>query len=45
MDKEKTANHRHLARLIRRIAKETANKVLDEHLDFYEHKEKPVEET
>lgn len=32
--------HKELVRLIRRIAKEEAYEVMDEHLDDYEHKEK-----
>ena len=33
-----------LVRLIRRIAKEAAYEVIDEHLEDYEHKEKPAED-
>jgi len=33
-----------LEQLIRRIAKEVAYEVLDEHLNDYEHKEKPLKE-
>ena len=33
-----------LVELIRRIAKEEAYEVIDEHLDEYEHKEKPLED-
>ena len=33
-----------LVELIRRIAKEEAYEVIDEHLDEYEHKEKPQED-
>ena len=33
-----------LVELIRRIAKEEAYEVMDEHLDEYEHKEKPLED-
>jgi len=36
-------SHEKLVQLIRRIAKEEAYEVIDEHLDEYEHKEKPVE--
>jgi len=32
--------HKDLVRLIRRIAREEAFEVIDEHLDDYEHKEK-----
>jgi DNA-binding FadR family transcriptional regulator len=33
-----------LVELIRRIAKEEAYEAIDEHLDEYEHKEKPLED-
>lgn len=33
-----------LVELIRRIAKEEAYEAIDEHLDEYEHKEKPPED-
>lgn len=33
-----------LVRLIRRIAREVAWEVVDEHLDDYEHREKPAED-
>ena len=35
--------HKELVRLIRRIAREEAYEVIDEHLDDNEHKEKPPE--
>lgn len=35
---------RRLVKLIRQIAREEAYAVLDEHLNDYEHKEKPPEE-
>jgi len=34
-----------LVELIRRIAQEEAWQIMDEHLDDYEHKEKPMEDT
>ena len=37
-------SHGKLVQLIRRIAREEAYEVIDEHLDEYEHKEKPAEE-
>ncbi|MBT0160747.1 hypothetical protein G4O51_12275 [Candidatus Bathyarchaeota archaeon A05DMB-2] len=37
-------SHQKLVQLIRRIAKEEAYEVIDEHLDEYEHKEKPLED-
>jgi len=36
--------HEELVRLIRRIAMEVAWEIIDEHLEDYEHKEKPAEE-
>lgn len=33
-----------LVELIRRIAKEEAYEAIDEHLDEYEHKERPIED-
>ena len=33
-------NHEKIVRLIRRIAREVAYEVIDEHLEEYEHKEK-----
>ena len=33
-----------LVELVRRIAKEEAYEAIDEHLDEYEHKEKPLED-
>lgn len=38
------SEHKRLVRLIRRIAREEAYAVLDEHLDDCEHKEKPSEQ-
>lgn len=38
------SKHKWLVRLIRRLAREEAYAVLDEHLDDYEHREKPAEE-
>jgi hypothetical protein len=38
----KSKSQKRLLRLIRRIARETAYEVLDEHLNDYEHKEKPA---
>jgi hypothetical protein len=35
--------HKELIRLIRRIAREEAYDIIDEHLDDYEHKEKASE--
>jgi hypothetical protein len=35
--------HEELVRLIHRIAKEVAWEVIDEHLDDYEHEEKPAD--
>lgn len=40
----KDSKHEELVRLIRRIAREEAWEVIDEHLEDYLHKEKPVEE-
>ena len=37
-------NHERLVRLIRRIAREEAWEAIDEHLEDYEHKEKPAED-
>jgi DNA-binding FadR family transcriptional regulator len=42
MDEKKITNHKRLVRMIRQIAREMAYEVLDEHLDNYEHKEKPA---
>lgn len=36
--------HEELVRLIRRVAREVAWEIIDEHLDDYEHKEKPPED-
>ncbi len=38
------SKHKKLVRLIRKIAHEEAWQVIDEHVEDYEHKEKPVEE-
>lgn len=38
------SEHEELVQLIRRLAKEVAWEVIDEHLDDYEHKEKPAED-
>ena len=38
------SKHEKLVSLIRRISREVAYEVLDEHLDDYEHKEKPARE-
>lgn len=38
------SKHKRLVRLIRQIAREEAWKVIDEHLNDYEHKEKPAED-
>jgi len=38
------STHKRLVRLIRQIAREEAYAVIDEHLDDYEHKEKPVDQ-
>jgi DNA-binding FadR family transcriptional regulator len=37
-------SHEKLVQLIRRIAREEAYEVIDEHLDEYEHKEKPLKD-
>jgi len=37
-------SHEKLVQLIRRIAREEAYEAIDEHLDEYEHKEKPMED-
>jgi len=37
------SEHEHLVRLIRRVARDVAYEVMDEHVDDYEHKEKPAE--
>jgi len=41
---DRDSKHRKLVRLIRRIAREEAYAVLDEHLGDCEHKEKPAQE-
>jgi hypothetical protein len=41
---EKKAAPAHLVELIRRIAREEAWQIMDEHLDDYKHKEKPMED-
>jgi hypothetical protein len=33
-----------LVRLIRRVARDVAYEIIDEHLDGYEHEEKPAED-
>lgn len=38
------SKHEKLVRLIREIAREEVYEAIDEHLDDYEHKEKPAEE-
>ena len=38
------AEHRRLVRLMRKIAREEAWQVMDEHVTDYEHKAKPVSE-
>ncbi|MCW3983777.1 MAG: hypothetical protein NWE96_07250 [Candidatus Bathyarchaeota archaeon] len=43
MTKKKVVPAR-LVELIRRIAREEAWQIMDEHLDDYEHKEKPSED-
>jgi hypothetical protein len=43
-EKETESKQKRLARLIRQIAREEANEVIDAHLDDYEHKERPTEE-
>ena len=37
------SEHEELVQLIRRLAEEVAWEIIDEHLDDYEHKEKPAE--
>ncbi|MDI6905253.1 MAG: hypothetical protein QMD13_07190 [Candidatus Bathyarchaeia archaeon] len=37
------SKYKRLVRLIRKIAREEAWEVIDEHLNDYEHKEKPAE--
>jgi hypothetical protein len=41
---EEKVDYARLAELIRRIAREEAWQIMDEHLDDYEHKEKPSED-
>jgi len=41
---EEGSEHERLVRLIRRVASDVAYEVMDEHLDDYEHKEKPAED-
>jgi len=36
--------HKKLVQLIRKVAKDVFYELMDEHLDDYEHKEKPAEE-
>lgn len=38
------SSHERLVRLIRKIAREEAWEAIDEHLEDYEHKEKPAED-
>jgi hypothetical protein len=38
------SKHKRLVHLIRDIARDVAWEVIDEHLDEYEHKEKPAED-
>lgn len=42
---EDSEEHKRLIRLIRQIAREEAYAVLGEHMDDYEHKEKPTSAT
>lgn len=42
--RETLEDHDRLVRLIRKVAKEEAYAVLDEHLEDFEHEEKPVPE-
>jgi hypothetical protein len=42
--KKKCKSRKQLQRLIRRLAREVAWEVIDEHLCDYEHKEKPAED-
>ena len=44
-DDAEVAKRMRLIRLIRKIAREEVWKVIDDHLNDYEHKEKPTEET
>ncbi len=41
---DETAERMRLIRLIRKIAREEAWQALEDHLNDYEHKEKPAEE-
>jgi len=41
---EEGSEHECLVRLIRRVARDVAYEVIDEHLDDYEHEEKPGED-
>jgi hypothetical protein len=43
-DMSEDPKHEEMVQLIRRLAKEVAWEVIDEHLDDYEHKEKPAED-
>ena len=43
-DDEQPDKRSELIRLIRRIAREEAWQIIDEHLSDYEHQEKPAEE-
>ena len=40
---DSNCEHKRLVELIRRVARDVAYEVMDEHLDDYEHKEKPAE--
>jgi DNA-binding FadR family transcriptional regulator len=41
---ETCSKHKRLIMLIRRLAREEAYEIMDEHLEDYEHKEKPTRE-
>jgi len=43
-DSPSAQNREELVRLIRRIAREEAEQILDEHLEDCEHQQKPLEE-
>ena len=45
MSEEEIAKQKDLIQLIRRIAREEASQILDEHLTDYMHQQKPAEET
>jgi len=44
MSEAEEEKHKKLVQLIRRIAKDVFYELMDEHLEDYEHKEKPAEE-